>query len=193
MPRIAALAAVLVLCAAAARAQDPSRAPERAPSSPVRAESTDVAEVPDPEPALEPGRRAPDFALESSLGRIVKSKELRGGWSVIVFSPGRTRFAPLSPIADSLAAAGARVYGMCQDGATVLASYARTQQVPFTMLSDPTGQVAQLFGFFDAGARAIQPGLAVVDARGIVRSLAQSGELGPDDVLAAARRAIRGD
>lgn len=192
MSRLVILSLLCLLCSPAVRAQE--EPVPRAPNVPVQrshpVESIDPDTLGSAAP-IAPGQDAPEFRLESSTGEPIALADLRGHWVVLVFNATRTWFGPLAAAGDSLRALDARTCGICQDGATTLRDYATQVALPFPLLADPTGQLSQLFGLYDADAHAIQSGVVLIDAHGVVRLVAPGGTLHAADVLAIALRAIR--
>ena len=118
--------------------------------------------------------------------------DLKGHWSVLIFDGARGGFGTFGAVNDSLAAMGARLYGICQDGTSALATFAQRFRLGFPLLSDPTGQVSQTFGMFDDENHAIQPGLVIVNGEGVVRMVVQGPALHPGDVLLMAQHTVLG-
>src|SRR5438552_17768525 len=107
MRRILVVGSVLMMLAAPGRAQYPADAKHpvapalEPPSAPV---GPTEPELPGDAP-LDIGDRAPDFELDSSLGRPLKLADIKGHWSVIVFSENASRLGPLEAVEDSIRAA----------------------------------------------------------------------------------------
>jgi len=194
MKRFALVVVSFVVLAAAAAAQVPN--PENPkilpPPQPKVAPPDPVAGTLGATIDLAPGDAAPGFALESSLGGEVKRADLAGGWYVLVFDPSFAALAPLHTVMDTLLAIGVRPFGVCRDRVTVLRSIAARQHLAFPLLSDPTGEISQLFDMYDDANESIRPGLVLVDGRGTVRMLVQAPSLHPDEVLAMVRHTVLG-
>ncbi len=148
--------------------------------------------VPEEVVDLTPGDRAPDFQLDSSLGTPVRLADLRGHWSVLVFDDDGAGISAMGALDDSVKALGASVYGVCREGPAALRSRAERGGIRFPLLADLTGQVSELFGMYDDDDLAIQPGLVILDAKGVVRMVVQGPSLHSADVLQMARHTIRG-
>ncbi len=195
MPRVACLALVLVLgVAVPAGAQEPPS--PRDPVPPIDVPRTTIppsGSVGSNVVDLTPGDPAPDFRLDSSLGQPLTRADLLGHWSVIVFDRGRSGFGEFGSLDDAMHDLDAVLVGFCQDGEATLGEFARRNRIASPLLSDPTGETAQLFGMWDDDTSSIQPGLVIVDERGMVRAVLQSDALHPGEVLAIARHTIRGD
>ena len=138
------------------------------------------------------GEKAPDFVMDGSQGRPVHLADLQGQWAVMVFTGTRTTMGPLKGIDGELRKLGARLYGICKDGAPALRTYAEREQLPFVLLSDPTGQISQIYGMYDADHDAIQPGVVLLDPRGVVRMALLGPALHPDEVLQLTRHTMIG-
>ncbi|CAA9560516.1 MAG: Thiol peroxidase, Bcp-type [uncultured Truepera sp.] len=102
---------------------------------------------------LEPGNRAPDFALPDGTGRIVRLSDLLGrGPIVLYFYPkdntqGCT--AQACAFRDSYVVfqeAGAEVVGVSTDSEASHQGFAEQHKLPFVLLSDEGGAVNKLYG-----------------------------------------------
>jgi len=184
---------MMLVAAGTARGQVPEQKPlktlqtdaARAPLAPNAVAPSDVVDV-------TPGDRAPDFQLDSSLGGTVRRADLLGHWSVLVFDESRARLGGVGAVGDSLRDLGVRPYGVCRDGVGALRTYCEREHVAFPLLSDPTGQISQLFGMYDGGRQAVRSGLVIVDARGMIRMVIQGPALDADDVLRMVRHTTLG-
>jgi len=103
---------------------------------------------------LQPGDKAPDFALPDDTGEIVRLSDLRGGKVIAYFypaamTPGCTTqacdfMANMSPIQ----AAGYTVVGISPDQPAKLAKFRAEGGLTFPLLSDPAKQVLMAYGAF---------------------------------------------
>lgn len=193
MRRFSVIMVVLMTLGSAAWGQDPEKKPmPPPPPEPAALPLTPTGTVPASNAELRPGDKAPDFRLDSSLGGTVRLADLKGHWSVLVFDESRTKLAPLGAVGDSIRALGVRPYGVCPDGVSALKSFALRDRIDFPLLSDPTREISQLFGMYDEGNQAIQAGIVIVDAQGVVRMLLQGPSLHADDVLQMVTHVLRG-
>jgi thioredoxin-dependent peroxiredoxin len=193
MKRCAAVMVMWLALTGVARGQDP----EKKPVAPARPEVTGQPLTPTgAEPSgnldLGPGDKVPDFALDSSLGGRVKRADLKGHWSILLFAENRTNLVSLRGSVDSVRALGAQPYGVCPDGVPALRTFAERERIGFPLLSDPTREISQLFGMFDDHEQAIQPGIVIVDERGVVRLTLQGPSLHADEVLQMVKHVVRG-
>ena len=103
-------------------------------------------------PRLEPGQPAPDFALPSDEGGVVRLSDLRGERVVVYFYPrddtsGCTVEAcEFRDANDDFAAAGARVLGVSPDPAGSHQRFRAKHGLTFTLLSDGDHAVAEAYG-----------------------------------------------
>jgi len=141
---------------------------------------------------LVPGEKAPDFQMESSLGGTIRSADLKGGWYVLVFDQGFKQITPVRTVQDSLVAIGVKPFGVCRDRVDALRALALRQHLALALLSDPTGEISQLFGMYDDGNETIRSGIVIVDGAGVVRMVVQGPSLHADDVLQMVRHVVRG-
>lgn len=101
---------------------------------------------------LEPGDRAPAFTLKDQHSSDVKLSDFRGQNVILYFYPQamtpactnqacdfRDSFAPLQ-------AAGYTVIGISPDEVSRLETFAERDELPFTLLSDPTHKVLKKYG-----------------------------------------------
>ncbi|MDR6867760.1 peroxiredoxin Q/BCP [Microbacterium resistens] len=101
---------------------------------------------------LEAGRPAPDFTLTDASGAPRSLSELRGTPVIVyfypaAFTPGCTTEA--CDFRDNLASfqgAGYAVLGISPDPVSKLAEFAAAEQLPFTLLSDESAEVARAWG-----------------------------------------------
>jgi peroxiredoxin len=193
MRRFTMIMLMLMTLGSAAWGQDPEKKPMPPPQPdaagiPLTPTGTVSASNAD----LRLGDKAPDFRLDSSLGGAVKLADLKGHWSVLVFDESRTRLAPLGAIADSIRALGIRLYGVCPDGVSALKTLALRDKIDFPLLSDPTREISQLFDMYDEDNQAIQPGIVIVDAQGVVRMMLRGPSLHADDLLQLVKHVLQG-
>jgi len=155
-----------------------------APNSSSVEESAEVADI-------GPGDHAPDFAVESSLGAIVTTADLKGCVSILLFAADCAQFGDFAAENDSLTALGIRQYGVCSNAKRTLMTTAERLKIPFPILGDPNGELCRSFGMYDPDNQAIQPGLILTDEKGVVRLVFQGPPLRPDAVLLLVRHALR--
>lgn len=101
---------------------------------------------------LKPGDRMPDFEVVDQNGDIVRSSDLIGKKTIIYFypkdsTPGCTSEAcSLRDGYADLVAAGYNVIGVSRDSVASHQRFIRKNELPFTLLSDPSTQMLQAFG-----------------------------------------------
>ena len=101
---------------------------------------------------IDQGTAAPEFTLDDQDGKPVKLSDLRGRWALVYFypkadTPGCTTQA--CGVRDHTAdyeAANAVVLGVSPDPVADLRKFADKYGLPFTLLSDPGGEVARQYG-----------------------------------------------
>jgi peroxiredoxin len=120
----------------------------------------------------------------------VHLSDLEGHWAIMLFTKDRRALPPFKGIDRELRNLGARLFCVSTDGTSALKAHAVREQIPFVLLSDPTGQVSQLYGMYDSGERAIEPGIVVLDPRGVVRMKQIDQTLQPDGVLQVVERIL---
>ena len=96
---------------------------------------------------IDPGAAAPDFTLSDQDGNDVTLSELRGRWALVYFypradTPGCTKQAcGVRDHSSDYERANAVVLGVSPDPVGRLRKFADKYGLPFTLLSDPGGQV----------------------------------------------------
>ena len=99
-----------------------------------------------------PGDTAPDFRLVDQNGQIKKLSDFSGQWVVLYFypkddTPGCTKEA--CAFRDDLASLeklGAKVVGISVDDSDSHAKFAAKYHLPFPLLADEDGKVAESYG-----------------------------------------------
>ncbi|MGJ4748651.1 peroxiredoxin, partial [Leptospira sp. SA-E8] len=98
------------------------------------------------------GQAAPDFTLSDQQKQVRQLSEWRGKWLVLYFypkndTPGCT--AEACAFRDdwmTLQALGAEVVGVSVDSSASHAEFAQKYKLPFPLLADEHGEVAQMYG-----------------------------------------------
>ena len=121
------------------------------------------------------GAQAPDLTLRDEEGNDWRLSDRRGKIVVLLFYPGdetpvctRQMCSVRDRWKDYLAT-GAEVVGISTDSVDSHRKFAEHHELPLRLLSDRTGEVANLYG-----ARSLIPGkvarsVFVIDAKGIIR------------------------
>jgi peroxiredoxin Q/BCP len=98
------------------------------------------------------GSAAPDFALPDQHGKLRQLSEWRGKWLVLYFypkddTPGCTTEAcTFRDDWQQLTALGAEVVGISVDTSASHKDFAEKYHLPFPLLADAKGEVAQRYG-----------------------------------------------
>jgi peroxiredoxin len=121
------------------------------------------------------GESAPDFDLTSSSGRDITLSSLRGDWLLIRFADHREEFAEYALAKNELDLMGVRLLAICSDKPQTLRSFIQRTSLPFEILSDASGEVSAIYGFYEPVTRSTSTGLVLVDRGGIVRFALQGG------------------
>lgn len=98
------------------------------------------------------GQPAPDFTLPDQSGKLRRLSDWRGKWLVLYFypkndTPGCTEEAcTFRDDWEQLSALGAEVVGISVDDSASHAAFAQKYKLPFPLLADTQGEVAQRYG-----------------------------------------------
>jgi len=103
-------------------------------------------------PILKIGADAPSFTLPDSQGNQVSLNDYKGKWAVLYFypkddTPGCTKEAcQFRDDFKTLEALGAKVIGVSIDDSFSHKKFAEKYNLPFPLLSDASGEVADRYG-----------------------------------------------
>jgi len=145
---------------------------------------------------------APDFTLPDGDGRNWRLADNRGKVVVLLFYPGdetpicTRQMCSVRDRWPDYQATGAEVVGISTDSIESHQQFAEHHQLPLRLLSDPEGNVSELYG-----ARSLIPGkvarsVFVIDAEGKLRyqDVRPLGLIKPkDDVIISAIRQAQGE
>ena len=127
------------------------------------------------------GKPLPKFQLPDESGRTVTRDDLAGFWVVLYaypkdLTPGcTTESCDFRDAWPRLQMAGAKVYGISRDGASLHQKFIAKHELPFTLLSDPDKQLLAPLGAFGKKmmygkeVEGIIRSTFLVDPKGIVR------------------------
>ncbi|HET9952628.1 MAG TPA: peroxiredoxin family protein [Candidatus Eisenbacteria bacterium] len=185
---------VLLLLATPAMADNPEHDLPGQGEDPVETPAQEsitpnLGEIPDV-PDLTAGDRAPDFKVRDSAGRLTRLSDLKGHLSALIFGEDCKLLEPYAAEKDSLDALGVRPYGICQNSARTIEKFAKRERLDFPLLSDPNADLAERFGLYDPDGQTIQPGLILLDEKGVIFLIARGSGLAPNAVPELVRRAI---
>lgn len=125
---------------------------------------------------LKPGMPAPDFTLPDQSDQPVQlSGLLQKGWVVLFFYPKdhspicTTQVCAFRNAYHEFQEAGAEVLGISADSVASHQQFTQSQRLPFTLLSDPNGDVAARYGVLKTFG--LIPGRVtfVIDPQGVIR------------------------
>ena len=128
---------------------------------------------------LEPGTRAPAFALVNQFGQTVRLAELVGEKPVaLVFFPlafSRVCQGELCELRDNIGVfrdAGVDLVGISVDSKHTLRAWAEAESYDFPLLADfwPHGEVAAAFGAFDEQKGTAERATFVIGSDGVIRA-----------------------
>ena len=125
---------------------------------------------------IKAGERAPEFTLRSDDGRSVALRDLIASGPAVIFfypkdgTPGCTLEAgAFAKRYDEIRKMGAEVVGVSTDGEVSHSKFKERCELPFLLLSDPSGEVRKAYGI--PKALGVLPGRAtfVIDRSGVIR------------------------
>ena len=131
--------------------------------------------------ALRVGDPAPDFALPSSTGEVVRLSDFRGKAEVVLFFYPKDNTLGCTMEActfrdshEAFREAGAEVIGISSDSADSHRRFAERYRLPFVLLSDAEGRVRAQYGV--SRTLGLFPGRVtyLIDRDGIVRHIFSS-------------------
>jgi peroxiredoxin len=134
--------------------------------------------------SLQPGARAPEFALSDQFGRTTGLAELRAAGPIaLVFFPlafsstCQGEFGELRDSAAEFERAGVRIVGISVDSKHTLRAWAEREGYGFTFLADfwPHGEVARAYDAFLPERGFAARATFVIDGGGVIRSSFASG------------------
>ena len=123
---------------------------------------------------------APDFTLPDEAGQLQSLKDFAGNWLVLYFypkddTPGcTTQACSLRDARDDLTELGAKVIGISKDEPSVHEKFKAKYNLNFTLLSDPGGEVVEMYGAWGKkmfGKEGILRKTFLIDPDGIVQKV----------------------
>ena len=136
------------------------------------------------------GEDAPDFELIRSDDARVQLSHYRGHRVVLIFADRREAFSPLGAMAESLRVDSVQVVGVCRTSPRSLKTLAERDGLRFNLLSDPTGEIAALYGAYDTATSTVRPAYFMVGRTGKVRMVLLGQVLPPEAILQVTRYAL---
>jgi peroxiredoxin Q/BCP len=101
---------------------------------------------------IEIGQPAPEFNLVNQHGEVISLREKKGQWIVLYFYPKNdtpgctTEACSFRDNINALIAQEAIVLGVSVDSTDSHKQFAQKYKLPFSLLSDPKGEVASKYG-----------------------------------------------
>ena len=127
--------------------------------------------------ALEAGKQARDFSLNTTPDQRVSLRELRGRNVVLAFYPAdwspvcSDQLPIYSELMPELHELNAEVLGISVDGVWSHLAFAKQRNLRFPLLSDfePKGEVARMYDVYRKGEGVSERALFVIDREGMIR------------------------
>lgn len=126
---------------------------------------------------LTEGNRAPDFELSDHRGEPVRLSDYRGQRVVLYFypkadTPGCTKEAcSFRDAYDELEEQGVAVFGVSTDSVDELEAFAKKYGLPFRLLADPDGEVAEAYESLASGTPVAHRNTFVINEEGQIASV----------------------
>jgi len=126
---------------------------------------------------LQPGQRAPEFALPATPDQKVSLAEFRGKNLILIFYPAdwspvcSDELSVFNEILPMLKDYQAQILGISVDGPWCHQAFAQARKIKFPLLSDfePKGEVARKYGSYREGEGTSERSLYVIDGEGVIR------------------------
>ena len=138
------------------------------------------------------GEPAPGFELTNANDQRVSLSRFRGDRVLLCFADRREMISQYRAAAETLGAMGVRLIGISRDSPRSLRALATRDSLDFELLSDPTGEVAAIYGSYDFTTSSIRPGYVLVGRTTMVRMVLLGQRLPPDDLIHITRYALVG-
>lgn len=142
--------------------------------------------------ALKVGDVAPKVTSVTHTGEKIDLGEVLGEGVAFVYfypkadTPGCTAQAcSLRDAYEAITEAGVTVYGVSMDSVEAQARFQRKHELPFTLIADPSGDVAEAFGVPHSGRFASRQAFLFRNGEVVWRDLRASTKNQADDVMAA--------
>ena len=127
--------------------------------------------------ALQAGKQAPDFSLNTTPDQKVSLRDFRGRNVVLAFYPAdwspvcSDQLPIYSELMPEFRKLGAEVLGLSVDGVWCHLAFAKHRNLRFPLLSDfePKGEVARTYDVYRKGEGVSERALFVIDREGMIR------------------------
>jgi peroxiredoxin len=126
---------------------------------------------------LQPGTKAPDFALRSAPDQFWSLSDFNGRPLILVFYPGdwspvcSDQLGLYQMLLPEFEKFGAQLVGISVDGVWCHQAFARDRNLQFPLLADfePKGEVSRAYNAYRAEDGTSERALFVIDGDGVVR------------------------
>jgi len=186
------LVLTLALSASVAGAQEANHANPNGPP-PVRHPADNGLTAPGrPVGHVDQGDRAPDFELESADGPRVRLSNLRGGWVALCFCGRGEALGDADSLSRSLPGLRFTVVAVSGQRLSALRKWARLRGSHIVLLSDPTNEIAALYGAIDPDHDIPRPSFILVDPTGVVHTSNLGRRTPPGEAMRIVQYAVTG-
>lgn len=183
----------MLLFPAAACAQGMDRDKPSVPLPPVRQNNgTSLLAPTRAEGSVSRGDRAPDFELEGAAGARMKLSAWRGHWVALCFCSRADALEQVDALTKLLDPERVAIVAVVAEKAGVLRAWTAQHPTSATLLADPTGDIASVYGAYDGARQFANSALVLVDHNGIVREVAVTRRLPPGDAARVVQYAMTG-
>jgi len=138
------------------------------------------------------GEKAPEFDLDAAGGARFHLKQMRGAWLALFFTDRREDLPRLESYARTLDSLQFRTVVVCNEHVQVLTAWRGTRTTRVTPVADDRGEIAAIYGLWDAEHGATRPGLFLIDPQGVVKLALLGQHVGAPSLPGLVQTAVSG-
>ncbi len=138
------------------------------------------------------GEHAPEFALDMAGGGQCHLKQFRGRWVALFFTDRRDDLPRLAHLAATLDSLHLATIVVLNEKVQALAQWRAASTSVLTALGDDRGEIASVYGLWDAENGVTRPGLFLLDPQGVVRLELLGQRVGGPSLRGLVQTAVEG-
>jgi peroxiredoxin len=138
------------------------------------------------------GERAPDFELLATGGTKFRLRSVRGHWVALFFTDRRADLNDLVGLSRTLDSLKFTSLVVCNEHVQTLTAWNAPHDSRLTPLAGDRGDIAAVYGLWDAEHTAIRPGLFLIDPEGIVKVALLGQRVGAPSLPGLVQTAVGG-